>query len=270
MENLMKYLFILTTVLFSANAFSERLEVSLKGFNFSYAEPYGSGNALHFSRNFEKHSEGVEVEVTKEVTNLNVKVRGSEEHDFVIRNAPSLVQDAKSMTIDEMNLNFTDHFAFDLYSGEFVSEKDTVSLEGLDWYCQRGVASEVMDELLLGCVQDMNLNVERFLSEKTSRFLEAALAKTKVGSDLKITQLKLKSRGGSYDLVAGVKAQISGTAKSKGNLSYDPSSGILTIKINEVKFGILSVKGMVFDELRKNESEDMKVNEPYVYLKLKK
>lgn len=266
----MKHFLVASALLFSMNAFSERLEVDLQGFNFSYAEPYGSGNALHFSRNFEKASEGVEVEVTKELTQLNVKVRGSEEHDFVIQNAPSLVQDAKSMSIDEMNLKYTDHFSFDLYSGEFVSEKDTVSLEGLEWFCQRGEAIEVMDELLLGCVQDMTLSVERFLSEKTSRFLEEALKKTKLGSDLKISQLKLNSRGGSYDLVASVKAQVSGNAKSKGNLSYDPATGVLTVKINEVKFGILSVKGMVFDELKKNENEDMKVSEPFVYLKLKK
>ncbi len=266
----MKKSLILGALLFSMNAFSERLEADLGGFNFTYSEPHGSGSALHFSRNFEKLEDGVEVEVSKELTNLNVKIRGSEEHDFVIRNAPSLVQDAKSMVIDEMNLQFKDHFSFDLYSGEFVSEKDTVSLEGLEWFCQRGNASEVMDELLLGCVQDMTLSVERFVSEKTSRFLESALAKSKLGSDLKITQLKLKSRGGSYDLVAGVKAQISGTAKSKGDLSYDPGTGILTIKINEVKFGILSVKGMVFDELKKSESADMKISEPYVYLKLKK
>lgn len=266
----MKHYLFLGLTLLSMNAFAERLEVDLQGFNFSYSEPYGTGSASRFYRNFNKLDDGVEVEVTKELTNLNVKVRGSENHDFVIRNAPSLVQDAKSMTIDEMNLKFTDHFAFDLYSGEFVSEKDTVSLEGLDWFCQRGQAADVMDELLLGCVQDMTLKTEKFVSEKTSRFLEAALVQSKLGDDLKISSLNLKSRNGSYELTAGVKAQISGTAKSKGNFSYDPASGIFTIKINEVKFGILSVKGMVFDELKKNESESMKVKEPFVYLKLKK
>jgi hypothetical protein len=270
MEIPMKHFLVLGLALFSLNAHSEKLEVDLQGFNFTYAEPHGSGSATHFYRNFDKSAGGVEIEVAKELTNLNVKVRGSEEHDFVIRNAPSIIQDAKSMTIDEMNLKLTDHFSLNLYSGEFVSEKDAVTLEGLDWFCKRGVSKDVMDEILLGCVQDMTVRADKFLSEKTSRFLAATLLKTQMGSNLKITQLKLKSRGGSYDLSADVKAQLSGSAKSKGNLSYDPGTGILTIKINEVKFGILSVKGMVFDELKKNESESMRVKEPYVYLKLKK
>lgn len=266
----MKLTLFLGLILFSMNALSERLEVDLQGFNFSYSEPHGSGSASHFYRNFEKLDNGVEIEVTKELTNLNVKVSGSEEHDFVIRNAPAIIQDAKNMAIDEMNLKFTDHFSFNLYSGEFVSEKDTVSLEGLEWFCQRGVATDVMDELLLGCVQDMTLTTDKFTSEKVSRFLETALSKSKLGSDLKVSQLKLKSRAGSYDLSASVKAQISGTAKSKGHFSYDPNTGIFTIKINEVKFGILSVKGMVFDELKKKQDENLVVKEPYVYLKLKK
>lgn len=266
----MKNFLYLGLTLFSLNAFGERLEVDLQGFNFTYSEPHGTGSATRFYRNFDKLNGGVEVAVTKEVSTLNVKVRGSEVHDFTISNAPAIVQDARSMVIDEMNLKFTDHFAFDLYSGEFVSDKDTVSLEGLSWFCQRGAAAEVMDELLLGCVEDMTLTAEKFLSEKTSRFFEVALAKTRLGSDLKVSKLKLKSRGGAYELSADVKAQLSGTARSKGTFSYDPASGVLTIKINEVKFGILSVKGMVFDELKKNEGDGMKVKEPFVYLKLKK
>ena len=87
--------------------------------------------------------------------------------------------------------------------------------------------------------------------------------------DLSIKSLDLKINNGKYDLSAEVKAQISGKAKSNGNMSYDPETGIMTIKILEVKFGILSVTGKVFDELKKNENDRMKVKQPNVYYRIK-
>ena len=84
-----------------------------------------------------------------------------------------------------------------------------------------------------------------------------------------VSALDLKTNAGKYDLSAEVKAQVSGKVKSNGNMSYDASAGKLTLKISEVKFGFLNITGKVFDELKKQQSETLKVNEPYVYYSLK-
>jgi hypothetical protein len=81
--------------------------------------------------------------------------------------------------------------------------------------------------------------------------------------------LDLRSVNGRFDLSADVRAQVSGRVRGNGTSSYDPASGVLTIRINEVRFSILNVTGQVFDELKKQESDKLKVRRPFVYLSLK-
>lgn len=127
-----------------------------------------------------------------------------------------------------------------------------------------------MDQLIAGCIQKMTFKTSRFSSQAEEGVMEAlssALDNTK--ASLGINSVTLNATNGKFDLAAEVKAQISGKVKANGNVSYNATTGLLTLQISEIKFGLFSVRGKVFDELKKKESEKLKVREPYVYYSVK-
>lgn len=260
--------FLLIAFFMSSHALA-RFEVDLQGLDFNYSDPKGSGTASSFSRQMEKRDSEVMLSVEKVSEGLAVVVTGAEEQNFVVKEIPGFVKDAKHMQLEQLFLNVSDSLSLSLDSGSFTSDKDDLSMVNFSLECNRDEnQSELMDQAISGCVQKLDLRASRFAMESAKKFLRNVLGYEK-RMDLTIKSLALSSINGDYNLQADVKAQISGTAKSSGKLSYDPASRVLTIKISEVKFGVLSVKKMVFDQLKKNESETVKVAEPYVYLTVK-
>lgn len=243
---------LLMLMLFGSYVHAETLNLKVENFNFTYTDPKGDGSATSFRRNQLLNSE-VFVRVDKVDTSFRLLVTGAKQEEFEFKDAPSFMTDAKSMNVTGFNLNFSNVTILSLGSGRFVSEKDTLGFDGVSVNCVRpsGIP-EVMDQVLLGCIQSMALKSSRFSQE-----------------GLRINSLDLKTSNGRFDLTADIKAEISGKVRSRGNMAYDPKTGIATIKISEVKFGILNVTSKVFDALKKKESDKFKVKEPFLYYNLK-
>ncbi len=251
--------------------------VSIKNFNFTYQNPHGEGSATSFSRSSFKVDQGVTVAVDKIDKEFKLIVSGSENQEFEFKNAPSFMTEAETMVVSGFNLEVADRLTLNLLSGRFTSVKDELKLDNLNLDCARDVnQKEVMDQFINGCIKKMTLKTATF-SQSGEEGLVSAL-KTAVENSLDdqsllgnigVSSLDLKTNAGKYDLSVEVKAQISGKVKSNGNMSYDPASGKLTLKISEVKFGFLNITGKVFDELKKLQSETLKVSEPYVYYSVK-
>lgn len=238
--------------------------VDVQGFNFNYQDPNGSGTATSFSRDPKLSLQDVSLNILKTADGFTLDVSGAENYQFLLKDAPAFVTEAKTMVVENMNFNLSQSLSLSMNSGEFLSEKDELFLELIKLNCARETATaELIDQLISGCVRDLTLSASRFSSKPTQ-------VVSKTSGSLAIKNLQLKSRDGKFDLSADVKAQISGKLRSHGYANYDPSTGILALKISEVKFGILNVKKMVFDELRKKQSETLVVKEPYVYFHLKK
>lgn len=262
---------IFALAVLSPAAFAQVNNVTIRDFNFRYTNPHGEGAATFFSRSLV--GEEVKVSVDKVDKDFHLVASGSENQEFTFKDAPSFMVDAETMDVAGFNLNFTDKLTLSLANGNFNSKDDSLKLSGLNLDCNRAAASkEVMDQLINGCIQRMALKSSKFSSQSLDAGLlntmEEAM-KTVVKGDLGINSLDLKTTNGKYDLSAEVKSQISGKVKSNGDMSYDETAGKLTLKIKEVKFGILNITGKVFDELKKNESEKLKVKEPYVYYSVK-
>lgn len=263
-------LLIAGMLLLSAPTFAETLKVKVQNFNFNYTNPHGEGSAAFFSRN-QLMGDEVYVSVDKIEKDFKLVVTGTEHQEFELKNAPSLMTDAETMSVNGFNLDLGDAASVSLASGRFNSSKDSLGIDGLNLNCARNLSQpELMDQMLTGCMQSMNFKTSKF-SQSGNKVLGHALTMALTGekSDLKINSVDLKTANGKFDLSAEVKAQVSGKVKSNGNMSYDPATATMTIKISEVKFGILNITSKVFDELKKNESEKLKVKQPYVYYKLK-
>jgi hypothetical protein len=252
---------------------AEPLNVNVRNFNFTYANPHGEGTATSFSRS-QLFNEELKVTVDKIDKDFKLNVSGAETQEFEFKNAPSFMTDAQTMNVSNFNLTLQEKLNLSLASGRFNSPENSLKLDGLNLDCGRDVnQAEVMDQLISGCIQKMTLKSSKFQSQEAEETLAAVISETISkaidGSDVTVNSVDLRTNAGKYDLSAEVKAQVSGKVKSNGNMSYDPASGKLTLKISEVKFSILNITGKVFEELKKKESDKLKVKEPYVYYTVK-
>ncbi len=261
----------LVTIALMGSASAQELSGQVTNFNFEYTSPMGEGEVDSFSFNGQTF-ESAHVSVEKVVDKFKLVLTGSQTGEFLVGDLPSFVQDADAMSVTGLNVNLGQTASVDLGDGQFDSKDDSLSISGLHLNCNRNQSEkEAMDQLLKGCTESMSFKVSKFVSDSRSSVavvLANAISKASRGS-VKIKDLDFKSNAGKYTLSANVDAALSGKAKSNGNLSYDSSTGVLTVKISEVKFGILTVTGQVFSELKKNQTDKLKVKEPYVYITVK-
>lgn len=247
----MKY-FAIALSLYATATLANPLSVQVNNFNFQYSQPHGEGSATSLTIN-DKTANEPKVNISKNGLEFDLVFDGDETQELTLANPPSFMLEAESMNISGFNLNLSDKFTLGLSQGQFDSRKDSLRLNNLSVDCSRNlVLEEVTDQVLAGCISRMIF--------KTSKLSTG---------DVTVQSFDLKSSNGKYDLSADVKAQINGKVKSNGQLSYDASTGLLTVKITEVKLSILNVTNQVFDELKKNESEKFKVKKPYLYIQLK-
>lgn len=259
-------------ILLSGMAHADALNVNVKNFNFTYTAPHGEGTASSFSRSAFINNEA-HVSVDKVDKDFKLQVSGAENQEFEFKNAPSFMTEAQTMTVSGFKLDLSQKLTLSLGAGRFNSPEDSLKLDGLNLDCNRdSTHAEVMDQLISGCIQKMSFKSSKFSSASVDSAFVDVLSEafaSALKADLGVNSVDIKTNGGKYDLSAEVKAQISGKVKSNGIMSYDAATGKLTVKISEVKFGILSITGKVFDELKKNESDKLKVKEPYVYYTIK-
>ncbi len=247
-------------------------------FNFNYKDPVGTGTAKAFSRSFVMDQK-LDVTVDRIGQAFRIVASGAESQEFYLSEAPSFMVNAQTMTVSAFNLTLAQKLTASLTLGQFNSVDDNLRLENLSLDCSRDPRNEeVMDQLLTGCIQKLSLKAGRFNSAAVDAFLPAALTSI-TGEEAVVAQgtkapfqingLDLRINGGKYNLAADVRAQISGKVTSTGTASYDQTKGVLALRISEVKFGFLNITSRVFDELRKNESEKLKIKEPFVYYSLR-
>ncbi|WP_408098067.1 hypothetical protein ACJVC5_03840 [Peredibacter sp. HCB2-198] len=250
----------------SGFALANDLQVSVKNFNFTYTDPHGEGSAASFSRLV-----GVQVSVDKVDKDFHLSVTGAETAEFTLKDAPGFMTEAETMVVRDFNLDFSNRASLSLVQGIFNSKDDSMKLDNLSLSCDRQSAhKEVMDQLISGCIQKMTFKTSKFTSQAEEGVMEAlSSALTNEKANLGVNSVTLNSTNGKFDLAAEVKAQISGKVKANGNVSYDATSGLLTLQISDIKFGLFSVRGKVFDELKKKESDKLKVREPYIYYSVK-
>lgn len=260
--------FFMTTL-----AWGQVSQVNIQNFNFNYQAPQGEGTADAFSYQ-QKTNEAQKVHVEKIGEDFKILLEGVENQELTFKDAPDLIKNAQSIKLSGFNLSFANTATMTLGSAVFNSPDKNVDLKNLNLACDRVAAfPEVMDQVISGCIQKMTLKTTGLSTdgEGVDQALMKALDEShdEVLGGVGVKNLNLKVNAGKFELSAEVKAQISGTAKASGTLKYEAAVKKLTVKISEVKFGILDVTSQVFDELKKQESATLKVSKPYIYITLK-
>jgi len=258
----------------SSIAWAQTTQVNVQNFNFNYQAPFGDGTADTFS-----YQSGINtpqsIHIEKIGEDFKIILEGVENQEYTLKDAPELIRNAEKMKLQNVNFSFSEKLSLGMASAVFNSPEQNVEIKGMALNCEViKTQQEVMDQALLGCIQKMTLKSSGISTDGATSiantFMSAVddrhnVLKASVG----VKNLSMKITNGKFDLSADVKAQISGTAKASGSFKYDQSSKKLTVKISEIKLGVLNVTSQVFTELKKQESSTLKVNEPYVYITLK-
>lgn len=256
-------LFGLGIAFYSTFSFSAST-IQVQDFNFDYNDPQGSGVARVFSRTGFFTEEQLEVSVERTDKNFRIVASGAETEEFELKDAPSFMTEAEKMSVAGLNFSFNKDLDLTVKQANFHSRTSSMNLDDFSLSCSRDLSLPLeIDQIVAGCTKKMSLASGKFSSSSMAN------AMVEVLGGVGMTSLDFKIIEGKYNLQGQVKAQISGKVRSSGEAKYDSQTGVLTLKISEVKFGILNVTGKVFDELRKNESEKLKVKQPYLYVTLK-
>jgi len=267
----MKVYFLGMGLLFSASISAAQLEI--KNFSFNYQDPQGQGVAENFDYRLKKMLAPSEIAVEKVDNKFIFKSSGTINQEFVLSNAPDIMLDAHNMLVKKLNLYVNSKLDFSLDSASFNSSDDHLQLSRMTLICSRDMKeTKVEDQVLQGCISQLKLATSNLSSKSLviNQMISSLIESSPIPKrpDVNIENLDLRIASGRYELSAMVKAQISGRLKSHGNVSYESSKKLMAIKISEVKFTFLDITDEVFDELKKNESERMKVKKPFIYLNL--
>lgn len=264
---------IMMSLFISSMAWSQVSLVNVQNFNFNYQAPYGDGTADNFSYESKQSQQNVHVEKIGE--DFKILLEGVENQELTLKDAPEMIRNAEVMKLKGMNFLFSEKLVLEMASAAFNSVDQDIEMKGMTLNCDLIKSQkEILDQALMGCIQKMTLKSSALSTSGESGLVNTFMSALDEGhkslqASVGIKNLNMKVNSGKFDLTAEVKAQVSGTAKALGNLKYDQSTKKLTVKISEVKFGFLNVTSQVFNELKKQESATLKVNEPYVYITLK-
>lgn len=265
---------LLALLMLSTFAQAQVSKGEIKNFNFKYQTPMGEGTAEAFSYQA-KNDPAQNVHVEKVGEEFKIHLEGVENQDLSFKNPPALIKDAETINLAGFNLTFQDRAVLTMANGSFQSQDKDIDLKNFNLACDR-IASfpEVMDQVLSGCVQKMNLKVGGFSSMGAEGLEHAILAAVddkhdEYKSAVSIKNVDWKITGGKLQFAVDVKAQISGTVTGSGSVKYEAPLKKVTVKVSEIKFGFLDLTSQVFDQLKKQESASMKVSRPYIYLTIK-
>lgn len=261
------FLFFITPVLSMANPGIKRI----KNFNFDYVDPNGFGVADSFSREGAP-SGRAEVSIEKKNKDFFFFVKGSEDYQFELNDAPTFMTTAETMNVSGLNLSLENNVRVNISSADFRSSKNEMKLENFNLTCSKFSAKmDWIENLLIGCVSSMNLNSEYFNSSKVNKFLQHILREFKnkenfdPSSLFDVNDARISINNGQLKVYGQIKSDISGKIRGKGHFFYHESQKTLELRIDEVRFGILNITQRIFNEIKEANIPNIEVRQPYVY-----
>jgi hypothetical protein len=125
--------------------------------------------------------------------------------------------------------------------------------------------------ILLNCLTNSSLTLNNFESKEAKLFFANLLSETFLKdisvNNIKVGQAQLNIKNNSFTGSIRVELDIKATVKLEGTTHYDLSDKTIRVKIDRARVGILNITGMLFDELKKMESDKITVQRPYVIIK---
>ena len=248
----MKKIMILALVVCSTSVMAEFSVGGISDFSGSYLSPSGKATASNWKFNGLNYSDPVEIEVQEQAGSLYFSIDNDE---FEFDQLPKELEELESIDWNAFNLNSNGQvFQINLGSlkGRSFSSSDgqSIDLKKLNVKCVHISSTEertVSEEFLDSCLNNSgNLSIDSVVAGKSGKMQSVSSIDFKINKNALNFSLKAK----------GIKL------KGNGEIYFDGKS--IKVKINKAKAGIFSVKGKLFKELEKQESDKLIVNNPWI------
>ncbi len=244
---MIKLIYLLGFILLFSCQFKKQTVFELSDFYLNYKGQQGSSDFSLYIGPKQEAPPKMQVEFEVKDSNLYTYFPGI----TYVAEIPSILNGVKELAIENFNLFLaqnTAHLSLDNY---LSIDDETKNLEDVTLDCI-GASSEeqeILDSILDACLSKGDL---RFYSFKDA-------------DDFEITNAKASIRNSFIYFEGQIHSTINGKFKLEGKADFNRSSRTFSLRVDKVKFGILSIKGKFFKELKKMEGDSFKVNEPYLY-----
>lgn len=258
-------------------------KVDVTNFNGQYNTPQGSGKADTFSIPIDSSKVdalNVQIEIFKGNENFQISV---DENEYLWEDVPSTLLEMESLNWYDIDFNTdTQRVSFNIERLQGITSDKRLNLSKLSSNCQhtRSQLSGFLDNLLESCLNGTaRLRINSFQNEDKSLFsdnsqltrfihiLQGLQVKTPEPQQ-ELEDIELDIQNNSFEARLKTKIVFNTTVKAEGKSYYDSDEKVIRLRIDKAKAGFINVKDKIFEELEKNQGPKLRVERPWVYLKV--
>jgi len=243
----------------------------------NYRSPTGTGRAqiIDFAHFGSYTNANLEVENYNGLLVFNLRDE-NEDKSFELDLSAFGITDAEYIDLDKFNFqNDDNHIQLHFNQVRAKAEDSSTSLSNGFIDCKRErTYDDITDDLLSACLKKSSIKVENLrLYSGKSEFVSILPTEYGdvdiLGSSIKIDYIDIAINGHNFkgklkgDVSKGVKV------KFEGQTHYFIDKKQIRVKLTKAKAGFINVKKTLFKELKKAQSDTLKVREPYIYIQLK-
>lgn len=239
--------------------------MSGQNLNLSYANTTGSlRGPMSFDINGQKWSDN-EIQISYDESLQEIELIGSTQSATI--ESPQWWKPLSSVNASGaiLDIKESNPKQFVMKSASVSYGEDHYALSNLNMNCKTPKAGL---RPLENCLQNGSINIANFQMDQANSLSFALNAISVTGTDASFKNLELVLKNGNFNLELKATMSVTVTIKGDGHIEYLPSGGDfdLRVRIDKLKASFLNIKDDLFKELKKNESDTLKVQAPYIYI----
>lgn len=241
-----------------------------KNLNFYYVFPKGYGELEQLKIGLKEKSSPVAFEVTALQPGFSLDLPFFQLH---WTGEEKILEEVKELKVKSSHilLNKSRHEAnieeIELSHG--LLEK--VSMRKLSAFCQGlSVSQDLEIRLIEDCLRDSEMTIEEFYLPVGRVIIGEIIQQLPDQTDEDIQAIpydvEWKSKDGAFFLGAKIKLLVKSRVKIKGQWNVDHDKRVLSVRLDDVKFGIVPITDLAFKELKDRLNDPkFEVKKPYIY-----
>ncbi|OUR98741.1 hypothetical protein A9Q84_04830 [Halobacteriovorax marinus] len=267
----MKRIITLMTLICMAPTMADFKTVKVSGFTGSYDKPDGSATATELVIPSAKNTQ-IEIKLTG-IENGYLLTYGDQE--FTFENPPAFINDLQDGTWSNVNYSTIGKNLSSSINSLYTNLDDSsMSLNNFSLQCSESRFFENYGiQIIDGCLKNGKIQL-KYLKSTTSRKILNILDEVPeflgvYANDTIVKDAKLTINNHKFSFVGKIQMGMSAKVKISGHSEYQKENNRIAIRIDKAKASFINIKNKIFEELKKSESDTMKVKKPYIYLLLK-
>lgn len=267
----MKSVFGLLILMCSFLAQAELKSIEAKNLNFYYIFPQGYGEIERLKIGLKKQAAApVAFEILALLPGFSIELPFFQ---LEWNGEVALLEQVKDLKVKSSHivLNKSKHEAI-LDEVELTHQLlQKMSMRSLEASCEGiSVAQDLGVRLVEDCLQNSKMTIKEFYLPLGRVIIGDMIEGMPDRSDEDIQliphDVEWISNQGNFSLAAKVKLLVKSRVKIKGNWNVDQEKKVLTVRLDEVKFGIMPMTDLAFKELSERlKDPKFEVKKPYIY-----